>query len=96
MLRWELFFLLGIYPFTQVRPPRPATICALAQRLRLRSESQREEVVEEQERKREEHLSRGESAKETKTENVDTARRGTGTIKESASPSRERRRSVLV
>ena len=41
-------FLLGIYPFTQVRPPRPATICALAQRLRLRSESQREEVVEEQ------------------------------------------------
>ena len=43
-----LFFLLGIYPFIQVRPPRPATICALAQRLRLRSESQREEVVEEQ------------------------------------------------
>ena len=54
------------------------------------------EEVEEQERKREEHLSRGESARETKTEIVDTARRGTGTIKESASPSRERRRSVLV
>ena len=54
------------------------------------------EEVEEQKRKREEHLSRGESAKETKTEIVDTARRGTGTIKESASPSRERRRSVLV
>ena len=32
----------------QVRPPRPATICALAQRLRLRSESQREDLAEEQ------------------------------------------------
>ena len=32
----------------QVRPPRPATMCALAQRLRLRSESQREDLAEEQ------------------------------------------------
>jgi len=31
-----------------VRPPRPATMCALAQRLRLRSESQREDLTEEQ------------------------------------------------
>ena len=34
--------------FIQVRPPRPATMCALAQRLRLRSESQREDLAEEQ------------------------------------------------